>query len=130
MQEVQELTVKELNFESVDEIKELYENFASRSLKDYRLDNPALHFDGFKELVRNGLFLGFILHENNIPKGFLLYLPEHFTSIELNIIHLIDDKNTDNRRTKLIEQLLGVLKDQESWKVISYPHAWCSGIFC
>ena len=55
MQEIKSTVINELNYENVDQIKEMYQDFRAKSAVDYKFEIPPLEFDQFKEVVKEGL---------------------------------------------------------------------------
>lgn len=121
MQEVSALKVLELNSKVFKKIRNLYEDFRNKAVKDYKFELPPLYFEDFQQVVENGIMKGFVVFENDKAKGLLIYLEESHKAVEVNLIHIIDDENINERRKALIEALLTKLKDRTDWKVISYP---------
>lgn len=113
--------VEELALDNIQQIKDLFENFKSRAVKDYKFELPPLEFNNFIESVNNNFIKGFVLFDNNLPIGLLLYYIETSDAIELNLIHIIDDVDLNQRRKLLLKALIDKYKDSVSWNVISYP---------
>jgi len=123
MQNIDNIVIKPLDNQTVADIKDAYENFLERCRDDYKFEMSPLDYEGFVNIVGMGIIKGFVLHEDSIVKGFLLYVLEEHKAIEINIIHFIDrpDKQTDAKRRKaLLSSLLEELKPRDDWKVISY----------
>ncbi len=113
--------VIKLDGNSVDSIKALYENFKERSLKDYLFELAPLDFVDFANCIKKELLTGFILMEDSTPKAFLIYTAALNDSIELNLIHCIDDIDLQQRRLTLLSHFIEEIKKENNWKVISYP---------
>ncbi len=123
MQNTENIVIKSLNNETVLDIKDAYENFLDRCHDDYKFELTPLDYDNFINIIAMDVIKGYVLYEDNQPKGFLLYVLEEHGAVEINIIHFIDktDKQKDlNRRKLLLESLLNDLKPLSDWKVISY----------
>lgn len=122
MQETESvLKVEELSYESSGKIKDLFENFRSRAIKEYKFEMTPLEYSDFRESVKGGMLKGFIVFENSVPKGFLLYFIETSKAIELNLIHILDNVDINKKRKALVQALLDKYKDSADWNVISYP---------
>lgn len=113
--------VEELALENVGQIKDLFEDFKSRAVKDYKFELPPLEFNNFIDSMKNNMIMGFVLFENNIPVGFLLYYIETSNAIELNLIHIINDVELNHKRKLLLQALINKYKEASFWNVISYP---------
>lgn len=120
---MQELTytTEAITGENADLIKEIYESFRIKAIKDYRYEVEPLDFFSFKEAVQRGDLKGISLFENSHPSGILIYVVEDHKAIELNIIHIQDRKDLNKKRLILAEALIEQLKGKTDWKVISYP---------
>jgi ribosomal protein S18 acetylase RimI-like enzyme len=114
-------TVKELTFENVGQIKDLFENFKSRAVQDYKFELPPLEFSNFAESIRGKMIKGFVLYENKTPAGFLLYYIETSNAIELNLIHILNNEDIHSKRKHLLQALIDKYKKSAFWNVISYP---------
>jgi len=115
------LRVEELNYELSGKIKDLFENFRSRAVKDYKFEMAPLEFNDFRDSIKQSFLKGFVLFEESVPKGFLLYFLEPSSAIELNLIHILDNENINRKRKVLVQALLDKYKDMTNWNVISYP---------
>ena len=115
------LKVEELDFELSGKIQDLFEDFRSRAVRDYKFEMTPLEYSDFITTIKSNALKGFVLFENSEPKGFLLYYIETSNAIELNIVHLIDSIDINNRRKMLIQALLDKYKTSSDWNVISYP---------
>jgi hypothetical protein len=121
MQNVEsQLRVEELNYELSGKIKDLFENFRSRAIKDYMFEMAPLEYSDFRDSIKAGALKGLVLFEESVPKGFLLYFIESSYAIELNLIHIIDNVDIDKRRKTLTQALLDKHKTTK-WEVVSYP---------
>ena len=120
---MQELTytTEVITAENADKIKEVYESFRLKAIKDYRFEIEPLDFFSFKEAIEMGVLNGISLFESSQPAGILIYVLEEHKAIELNIIHIQDRKDLNKKRLTLAGALLDILKDRQDWKVISYP---------
>ncbi len=123
MQNTDNLVIRPLNNETVLDIKDAYENFLDRCHDDYKFELTPLDYENFINIIAIDVIKGYVLYENNQPKGFLLYVLEQHGAVEINIIHFIDntDKQKDlQRRKALLKALLEDLTPRSDWKVISY----------
>ena len=111
----------ELSINNIADIKELYEVFCSKAVKDYKFLNTPITYEELEECLKNDLINGFIAYEDKFVKGFLLYVIEPHQAIELNVIYLADNKHFIKRKKSLIKALVEKFKDKTDWKVISYP---------
>jgi len=121
MQDNISIIVEKLGCENIEKIQELYENFRQRSAIDYNFELMPLEFKNFKEIILRNLLEGFILFENSIAKGFLLYALTDYNSIELNLIHTIDNQDISLRKKTLLSSMLDEVKEKTGWNTISYP---------
>ncbi len=121
MSEAITVSIEELNSTNVGNIKELYESFKVKAQKDYKMDLPALEYEDFCEAIRQNVLKALVLYENSVPKALLMYVFEYYKSIELNIIHVIDNERVKERKSKILAELMNLLKDRTDWKLISYP---------
>ena len=119
MQETGIKRVEELNSNNVEQIQALYEEFQIKSTTDYKFDIAPLEYQDFVSVINENILKGFILFEDSIPVGFLLYVIEAHKAIELNIIFVPDYDN--NKRSALLQALIDTYKDKTDWSVISYP---------
>jgi GNAT superfamily N-acetyltransferase len=110
-----------LTQENADGIKEVYDSFRLKAIKEYRLEIEPLDFFSFKEALATGILNGIALYENGQPAGILIFVKEEHKAIELNIIHIPDKKELNKKRLELTGALLDHLKTRTDWKVISYP---------
>jgi len=121
MQNVEsQLKIEELDYELSGRIKDLFENFRSRAIKDYKFEMAPLEYADFRDSVKANALKGFVIFENSEAKGFLLYFIESTYAIELNLIHIIDDIDINKRRKALVQALLDKYKTAQ-WGVVSYP---------
>jgi len=110
-----------LTSSNINQIKEIYESFRLKAIKDYRYEIEPLDFYSFKEAVADGQLNGIALFEDSQPEGLLVFVVEPHKAIELNIIHVPDRKDLNKKRLALAGALLDYLKSKTDWKVISYP---------
>lgn len=119
---MKEYLVKELNAATVGEVEVLYSQFVQNAELDYKFDIPPVPYSDFAFSVENSFINGFLLYENNLPAGFLLYAHEEESkAIELNIIHIANKEDLYPKRKNLLQALIDKYKDQTDWTVISYP---------
>lgn len=120
---MQELTytTELITSENADNIKEVYESFRLKAIKDYRYEIEPLDFFSFKEAIDSKILNGISLFENSVPVGILIFVFEEHKAIELNIIHIHDRKDLNKKRLTLAAALQEHLKGKTEWKVISYP---------
>jgi ribosomal protein S18 acetylase RimI-like enzyme len=113
--------VKALDNNNIDEIKGLYENFLSRSLVDYKFEVQPLSFEDFKGNFKSGFIKGFYLEEDGTPECLLLYVDVINESIELNLIHCMNEKCLNEKRSEIVKIFTEHVKKNSDKKVISYP---------
>ncbi|MFA6989328.1 MAG: GNAT family N-acetyltransferase [Candidatus Gastranaerophilaceae bacterium] len=114
-------TIKNLNANNVDDIKDLYKNFLDRAIADYKFEVRPLLFEDFKENVKNSFIKGFYLEENDIPTCFLFYVDTINEAVELNLIHCLDESCINEKRSEITKFFTEYVKKNSDKKVISYP---------
>ena len=110
-----------LNSGNIDMLKEIYEDFRLKSIKDYRYEIEPLDFYTFKETIEEGKLNCLALFEDSTPLGILIYVFEPHKAVEVNVIHFPDRKDINKKRLALLGALQDSLKGKNDWKVISYP---------
>ncbi|MDD3236981.1 MAG: GNAT family N-acetyltransferase [Candidatus Gastranaerophilales bacterium] len=99
----------------------VYNDFKSKAVSEYLFELEPLDYDDFVKYVKDELIQCLILFEDNIPTAFLAYTTVISESVELNIIHTINDENANHKRRLLIEKFLEVTRDVITQKVVTYP---------
>ncbi|MDD3013537.1 MAG: hypothetical protein PHC34_07535 [Candidatus Gastranaerophilales bacterium] len=116
------LKVEKLDYELSGKIKDLFENFRSRAIKDYKFEMTPIEYSDFRESIKaDDALKGFVIFEDSIPVGFLLYILETNNVVELNLIHIVDNVDINRKRKALVQALLDKLNETNQWNVVSYP---------
>lgn len=113
---------------SVDEYKDeynkifagVYNDFKSRAFSDYKFELTPLEYDDFINSVKENLVSCLILFEQDVPTGFLAYTTVISESLELNIIHIVGDENSVQKRCVLMQKFLDINADIIAKKVVTY----------
>lgn len=99
----------------------VYNDFKQKAVSDYKFELSPLEYDDFVKSVQDELIKCLILFEDNIPTAFLAYTTVISESLELNIIHCINDENANHKRKLLIEKFLDINSELVKQKVVTYP---------
>lgn len=98
----------------------VYNDFRQNASKDYNFELEPLVYEDFVKSVNDGLLECIILFEQDIPTGFLAYTTVISYSLELNIIHVIGDENTMQKRCLLLQKFLEENVALLPQKVVTY----------
>ncbi len=98
----------------------VYNDFRQKAPVDYNFELEPLCYEDFVKSINEGLLKCIILFEQDVPTGFLTYTTVISYSLELNIIHVLGDENTIQKRCLLLQQFLEENASVLSEKVITY----------
>lgn len=98
----------------------VYNDFRQKAAQDYNFELEPLTYEDFVKSVNDGLLKCIILFEQDIPTGFLTYTTVISYSLELNIIHVIGDENTMQKRCLLLQKFLEENSSLLPEKVVTY----------
>lgn len=113
------IKVEKINFNNINAINELYNNFKERSLLDYKFDFEPVPFNEFVKLIGQSFLEGHILFDNNEAKIFSIYTTQLNEAVELNLIYGEESPNLNKYKFELLKQMIPDLGT--NWKVVSYP---------
>lgn len=99
----------------------VYNDFKQRAAVDYKFELTPLEYNDFVTSLKEGLVKCIILFEQDVPTGFLTYTTVISESLELNMIHVIGDENSIQKRCLLMQKFLEENVDLISKKVVTYP---------
>ena len=99
----------------------VYNDFRQRAAEDYKFELTPLEYNDFVTSIQEGLVKCIILFEQDVPTGFLTYTTVISESLELNLIHVMGDENTIQKRCLLMQKFLEENVDLISKKVVTYP---------
>lgn len=112
---------KLLSESEYESFAEVYNDFRTRAVEEYKFELNPLPYDDFLESVRKELINCLILIENNKPTAFLVYTTAISEAVELNIIHSLNMENMVQRSKLLTEKFLHLTKEDRRDKVVCYP---------
>jgi len=115
------LFVEQIKTDNSEKVKEIYEDFRSKALKNYGYEISSIEFEQFTLNIKENRLGGLVLFDDSVPQGLLIYSIEEHKVIEINVIHSIDEQNENAVRLRLLEELSEVLRDKTGWKAVSYP---------
>ncbi len=98
----------------------VYNDFRQKAAIDYNFELEPLIYEDFIKSVNEGLIKCIILFEQDIPTGFLTYTTVISYSLELNIIHILGDENTLQKRCLLLQKFLEENINLIHQKVVTY----------
>ena len=104
--------VEKIDPDNIPDFKELYLNFKQRAFADYKFELTPLEYDDFLNAIKSGMLTVILLYEDSDAKGFLIFTTEINEAVELNIIHIIDDKNLKERKEALLDTFFEANKKQ------------------
>ena len=113
--------VKFLTEDEYESFAEVYNDFRTRAVDEYKFELSPLTYGEFLESVRKELITCLVLLENNKPTAFLIYTTAISEAIELNIIHCLNMENMIQRSKLLTEKFLMLTKEERKEKVVCYP---------
>ncbi len=113
-------TIEQVNPEDSCKIREIYEDFRNKALKDYKYGIEPVEFHDFILAIDENRLGSLVVFEKEKPTGILIYSFEKHKVIEINAIHSLYDKYENNRRFVLLENLVNELKNKNDWKAVSY----------
>lgn len=100
---------------------DLYEDFLKKAEKDYLFYVDPINLEKVFECIRERILRGILLFENDELKAFLIYSTITSSSVDINIVHMIDNENSQERLNRLIDELFYQLKDAKIKKTITFP---------
>lgn len=112
---------KLLSESEYESFAEVYNDFRTRAVEEYKFELNPLPYDDFLESVRKELINCLILIENNKPTAFLVYTTAISEAVELNIIHSLNMENMVQKSKLLTEKFLHLTKEDRRDKVVCYP---------
>lgn len=123
MIETEDITVEVLSIKHKDIFKGVYYDFIRKSKKNYLFESEPLNYDDFFRSLENQNMTCLTILENSIPTGFLAFNLTMTTSIEINILHLIDSHNLELKVELLFKSLFKLIKSSKEYanKAISFP---------
>lgn len=98
----------------------VYNDFKSSAAKDYKFELSPLEYEDFVKSINEGLVKCIILFEQEVPTGFLAYTTVISESLELNIIHVVGDENSMQKRCLLLQKFLEENSNLISQKIVTY----------
>lgn len=98
----------------------VYNDFRSKAFSDYNFELEPLEYDDFIKSVEEELIKCIILFEQEVPTGFLTYTTVISESLELNIIHIVGDENSLQKRCLLLQRFIDDNKKLVGEKVVTY----------
>ncbi len=98
----------------------VYNDFRQKAATDYNFELEPLAYEDFVKSVNDGLIKCIILFEQDVPTGFLTYTTVISYSLELNIIHVLGDDNSMQKRCLLLQKFLEENAELLSQKVVTY----------
>lgn len=98
----------------------VYNDFKSKAVSEYNFELEPLEYDEFVKSVESELIKCIILFEQDVPTGFLTYTTVISESLELNMIHVIGDENSLQKRCLLLQKFLEDNQKLISEKVVTY----------
>ena len=99
----------------------VYNDFKQKAYVDYKFELAPLEYCDFVKSIEENLVQCIILFEQNVPTGFLTYTTVISESLELNLIHVMGDENSIQKRCLLMQKFLEENVDLISKKVVTYP---------
>lgn len=98
----------------------VYNDFKSNAANDYKFELEPLDYENFVKSINEGLVKCIILFEQDVPTGFLAYTTVISESVELNIIHVVGDENSLQKRCLLMQRFLEENASIISQKIVTY----------
>ena len=98
----------------------VYNDFRQKAVSDYNFELEPLVYEDFVKSVNEGLIKCIILFEQDVPTGFLTYTTVISYSLELNIIHVLGDDNSMQKRCLLLQKFLEENAELLPQKVVTY----------
>lgn len=98
----------------------VYNDFRQNAATDYKFELEPLEYPDFVKSLNEGLVKCIILFEQDVPTGFLTYTTVISESLELNIIHVMGDENSIQKRCLLMQKFLEENVNLISKKVVTY----------
>ncbi|MBQ2645184.1 hypothetical protein IJG14_06410 [bacterium] len=99
----------------------VYNDFRQKAFSDYKFELEPLEYSDFVDSINAELVKCIILFEQDIPTGFLTYTTVISESLELNIIHVIGNENSLQKRCLLMQKFLEENTSLIAKKVVTYP---------
>ena len=99
----------------------IYQDFFNKSETDYAFESEPVDFYKFFECIESRLLKSIILLENGQPVAFLIYTMMANYCVEINLIHMFNFDDFENKVELLVNKLLKNLKEDRIKKTISYP---------
>ena len=98
----------------------VYNDFKSKAASNYLFELEPLSYDDFLKSINDNLVKCIILFEQEVPTGFLTYTTVISESLELNIIHVVGDDNSVQKRCLLLQNFLEETSDILRKKIVTY----------
>lgn len=98
----------------------VYNDFRQKAAVDYKFELQPLEYNDFVKSINSELVKCIILFEQDVPTGFLAYTTVISESLELNIIHVVGDENSIQKRCLLMQKFLEETADIITQKVVTY----------
>lgn len=99
----------------------IYQDFFNKSESDYAFESEPVDFYKFFECIESRLLKSVVLLESGQPIAFLIYTMMANYCVEINLIHMFNFDDYENKVELLINKLLKNLKEDRIKKTISYP---------
>ncbi|OKZ82393.1 MAG: hypothetical protein BHW07_01685 [Clostridium sp. CAG_433_25_7] len=99
----------------------IYQDFFNKSESDYAFESEPVDFYKFFECIESRLLKSIVLLESGQPIAFLIYTMMANYCVEINLIHMFNFDDYENKVELLINKLLKNLKEDRIKKTISYP---------
>ncbi len=99
----------------------IYQDFFNKSQVNYAFESEPVDFYKFFECIESRLLKSIVLLESGQPIAFLIYTMMANYCVEINLIHMFNFDNYQNKVELLINKLLKNLKEDRIKKTISYP---------
>lgn len=99
----------------------IYQDFFNKSESDYAFESEPVDFYKFFECIESRLLKSIVLLESGQPIAFLIYTMMANYCVEINLIHMFNFDDYQNKVELLINKLLKNLKEDRIKKTISFP---------
>lgn len=99
----------------------IYQDFFNKSKVDYAFESEPVDFYKFFECIESRLLKSIVLLESGQPIAFLIYTMMANYCVEINLIHMFNFDDCQNKIELLVNKLLKNLKEDRIKKTISYP---------
>ncbi len=118
------IEVRSLHKRNIDVVEVAYNHFRSKAMSDYQWTEEPVDFATMKKAFEAGFLKGLVIEDpaEKLPIGFMLYVYEEHRSIEINLIHIEEEKHWKSMFDFLMREFLAEIKTREhTWDCASYP---------